>query len=354
MSSKNAINCTADDICILCMDTPIEITLHNCGHVLMCTACAEMWGGVGEPCPICRTAIVGTSLYHGTSEPELVPKKARVDDLTDSPKTIPSAGLSENAMLEYLLDAVETDGRELPPAYYHAPPPKLLLKHAFCIEAVAICRLRFPSLSEDARWMWRMILRASVRTIAIVQMNGLCDSNVPMTPSGCNHLAVLAWLHEVDKFAGDFEEEHYREAAGFKLRCAKGNAENPDAVSLIRKAAEEAASAYLSGSSETLKSKKDLHEGVVRKMMARDWFKKADDNDHFLIDTNRLFGHLCRALGKDSSMQEVDMIAREDSERRLWKRCENAGLYASLCAFHVAVALAKYGNKIVLPQFINS
>lgn len=45
---------SADDLCKICMDAPIECVLLECGHMATCTSC----GKVLSECPICRQYIV--------------------------------------------------------------------------------------------------------------------------------------------------------------------------------------------------------------------------------------------------------------------------------------------------------
>ena len=46
-----------DGLCICCMDKPIGIILHPCGHSLMCIECATIVKSGSGLCPTCRAEI---------------------------------------------------------------------------------------------------------------------------------------------------------------------------------------------------------------------------------------------------------------------------------------------------------
>ena len=190
-----------------------------------------------------------------------------------------------------------------------------------------------------------MIFRASVRTIAVIQMNGLYDSKIPMSPPGRDPSDVLAWLLGAVAFAEGFEFQKYYREAGFNLESSGGNANHPENVSLIKATAEEAANAYLSGSIKPVKNKNALDD-EVRKITARDWFKKADDRTMFLSVVTSFFFDMTRTRKKDMSMEKMDMLVEKDEQKEAWEICEGTGLYPSLQLFPVAVALVKHGDKI--------
>ena len=43
----------ATSACVVCMDGPLEMVIHPCGHVCVCRACAEPL----DKCPLCRVTI---------------------------------------------------------------------------------------------------------------------------------------------------------------------------------------------------------------------------------------------------------------------------------------------------------
>jgi hypothetical protein len=54
---------TQSDVCVVCFERPIDISLQPCNHVAVCRSCANM---LSPPmCPICRTPIAGLSRFDG-------------------------------------------------------------------------------------------------------------------------------------------------------------------------------------------------------------------------------------------------------------------------------------------------
>ena len=45
--------------CCVCMMAPCSTVLNPCGHCCMCVECSDKMTRRGQPCPICRSKILG-------------------------------------------------------------------------------------------------------------------------------------------------------------------------------------------------------------------------------------------------------------------------------------------------------
>lgn len=48
---------TAFGVCIICWDSPCEILLFPCKHLIMCKHCSEIYFWSNSICPLCRGSI---------------------------------------------------------------------------------------------------------------------------------------------------------------------------------------------------------------------------------------------------------------------------------------------------------
>ena len=48
-----------DETCIACLDWPACVTLTPCNYCTTCTSCAELVMKAKQPCPLCRTPVIG-------------------------------------------------------------------------------------------------------------------------------------------------------------------------------------------------------------------------------------------------------------------------------------------------------
>jgi len=57
-------------LCLICLDNPPNARIQ-CGHAVVCTACAQQIKRKGEGCPLCRTRIqhIQPGLYEKSFEP---------------------------------------------------------------------------------------------------------------------------------------------------------------------------------------------------------------------------------------------------------------------------------------------
>lgn len=42
------------NLCVICMEQPVEIVLYKCGHACMCNECVKQIRKESQRCPICR------------------------------------------------------------------------------------------------------------------------------------------------------------------------------------------------------------------------------------------------------------------------------------------------------------
>lgn len=48
-----------DGVCIVCLDSPASVTFDPCNHCATCAGCAELVMKAKQPCPLCRTPVIG-------------------------------------------------------------------------------------------------------------------------------------------------------------------------------------------------------------------------------------------------------------------------------------------------------